>query len=510
MQTRRQLLSTGHLTAMLKPLLVVFTAMVLGSSIDLSAQSVSVLSGNQFSTPDDFLEYGGYGNYAYPRTGVTYTYQDPVYTSGHELTNDSTNTKLLSGDLLATATDNMVYLGNSSGITVVSVVIDLGIECEVDSVDLWTLCGAASQVKKVTSSVSQDGISYTYIGTSYPPYPTTDTVLKTSQSTTSSNVSRYVKVTIEERSLDYMGGWSYRLSLGEIVILGRPLSSPLSILSGNTFFSTDDADFYGIYNNYEVPRSNASYSYHNQVNTGGDDVINDSANIKLLSGSITSTDNADMAYIGHTSGVTEFSVIYDLGNDCEVNMIDTWILSGLDTQIKKITFSVSQDGSSYSHLGTTYPGYPTGDTVSRIRHTLSTPLVARYIKILIEEKSLDYTGSWSYTVSLGEIVIIGTSLIADPGPAPLGPVGILSGNTFASSDDFQNYGSYAYYSTPRLGVTYSYRDPVYTGGDEADNDSANTKLTSGNITSTDSAHMVYLGNTSGVTLISAAFDLAGC
>jgi hypothetical protein len=489
---------------------VFFGALYLSACFtELGAQSLSILSGNQFSSTEDAQEYSAYGNYANPRVGISYTYQDGVYTEGDEFSEDVAHSKLLSGNVYSTHANEMVYLGNSSGVTVVSVILDLGELCEVDSVDLWSLLGANTQIKKATFYVSEDGESYSSLGTSFPGYPTADTVVKTHHETSSPVVGRYVKVMIEEQSLDYAGNWSYTLSLGEIVVLGIPISSQLSILSGNVFSDPDDAQYYAAYANYDTPRSGVSYIYGDMVNTGGDESTHDGTQTKLKSGKVSSINSNEMVYLGNTSGVTVFSVTYDLGSVCEVDTIDVWAFCGEETQIKKVTYSLSQDGVNYSNLGTVQPGYPSEDTLMQISLSASTPETARYVKILVEEFTLDYLGGWSYGISLGEVVILGTSHSVDPEPElpPLGPTGVLSGNTFSSSEDAQNYASLAYYQTPRTGVSYTYQDAVYTGGDESSHDADRIKLNSGKVTSSEVSDMVFLGNTSGVTKISVLYDL---
>tara|TARA_R100000027_G_scaffold369_2_gene441 strand:+ start:409 stop:3672 length:3264 start_codon:yes stop_codon:yes gene_type:complete len=397
----------------------------------MKAQNLQILSGNQFSSSTDSQHYSSFEFYNYPRTSVSYTYENPVYTGGHEVTNDGSNSKLISGSVSSTDSADMLFIGNSSGVTQFTVIFDLGVECEVESIDTWILSGLDSQIKKMTYSVSLDGSSYTHLGTKYPPYPTGESVEKITQGTSTPASCRYVRVIVEEKTLDYTGDWSYRVSLGEIVILGtspeseEPLIPPLgasTILSGNSFSSSEDFQNYGSFEDYSTPRPGVTYTYQDPVYTGGDEVTNDPNNLKLLSGDLASIDPAEMVYLGNTSGITLVSTVFDLGVECDVEAIDTWVLGGAGTQIKKVTSAISSDGVSFSSFGSSIVPYPSTETIIPATHSPSQSKSGRYVKVSIEERPLDYLGNWSYTASLGEVVIIGRA------PDPEGPIALLSDN----------------------------------------------------------------------------------
>ena len=468
--------------------------MLCASCWPLGAQGLSILSGNQFTSTEDSQEYSGYGHYANPRSGVSYSYQDPVYTGGDELTEDSSNSKLLAGNIGSTDANDMVYLGNTSGVTVVSLTYDLGSICEVDTVDVWALCGEDTQIKKVTYSVSEDGVNYSGMGTVYPGYPSGDTVLQIRKSNSTPKLGRYVKVLVEEQTLDYTGDWSFRVSLGEVVVLGTPYEvepepedpplGPTGVLSGNTFTSQEDFQHYGSLAYYGNPRSGVSYSYEDAVYTGGDELSEDPFRVKLNSGKVSSADAADMLYLGNTSGVTQISIVYDLGVECEVDTVDTWVFCGAGTQIKKVTSYISSNGVSYSTVKSSIVPYPSGDTMIQVSQTPGSLMTGRYVKVVIEEQPLDYLDNWSYTASIGEIVIIGRA------PDAAGPVFLLSDNHLRSS------GSY---NTSMLqiatGATYQWttKEPFVTDGHliASDEDDANDgvgglpDLTDGSDTQTD-------------------------
>ncbi|WPJ94902.1 hypothetical protein SH580_15840 [Coraliomargarita algicola] len=406
----------------------------------LAAQSLSILSGNQFSSTEDFQKYGGYEYYASPRAGVSYVYGDQVYTGGDEMTNDASKTKLSSGKVSSVDADQMLYVGNTSGVTVFTVTYDLRSVCAVDRVDVWALCGLDTQIKKLTFSISEDGSNYTNVGTILPEYPSGDSVMQIQQDLSTPQHGRYVKILVEEQSLDYTGDWSYRVSLGEVVILGSTLSiepdpedpplGPRGVLSGNVFASNADAQSYGSLEYFSSPRTGVSYSYEDAVYTGGGELVQDPYHAILNSGCVESTDASEMLYLGDTSGVTQIAVVYDLGVECEVDTVDAWVFCGAGTQIKKVTSYISSNGQSYASMDSSIVAYPNGDGMVQVSQSPDEPMTGRYVKVVIEERSLDYLGDWSYTASIGEIVVIGRA------PDVYGPVFLLSDNALRATGSY--------------------------------------------------------------------------
>lgn len=386
-------------------------AVLVGSAPAVVADPLSILSGNTFSTPDDSANYGAFDRYSNPRTGVTYTYQDPVNTGGLENTNDGAHSKLQAGAIQSTDASNMVNIGNTSAVTKVNVVFDLGNVCNINRVDVWARCGIGAQVKKVAVTVSMDNVSYTSFGSTVASIPTADTVLNITTQPAAPKTARYVKVALEENPLDYNGGYSYRLAVGEIVILGTaPNDSNGSLLSNNYLRST------GTYHT-ATPKiaTNATYQWITEqpfvteagLITTDNDLANDGAGglPDLIDGTDLQT-NDDAVCSTATAAPGKYgTVIFNLNDMYSIGKIDVWTKAESTRYMDGYEVLVSTDGINYNSLGFTANKHSrTSNAMVNADTRGITGKNSKYVKLIL------HNANDSQQMIVGEIAIWGTPL----------------------------------------------------------------------------------------------------
>jgi hypothetical protein len=379
--------------------------------VPILSADTAILSGNTFSSSDDLANYGTFEKYSNPRSGVSYTFQDPVNTGGLENTNDPDRTKLTSGLIKSTDATHLVNIGNTSGVTKISVVFDLGNVCNVSRVDLWARCGIGTQIKKVLITTSLDGISYTSFGNTTATLPVSDSVLNIQTEPVAAKSARYVKMIVEENVLDYNGGYSYRLSLGEIVIMGTaPNDSSGSLLSNNYLRST------GTYHT-STPKiaTQATYQWlttqpfasESALLTTDNDLTNDGAGglPDLIDGTDLQTNGDAVCSTAMGSQGKYGAVVFNLNDVYAISKIDVWTKSESGKYMDGYEVLFSTDGVNYTSWGFTANQHSrTANAMVNAETSGITGRNARYVKLIL------HNALNSQQMIVGEIAIWGAPL----------------------------------------------------------------------------------------------------